>query len=239
MSYGAAVGRRANGISYGTAMGTGANAYDYGVAVGAYASGNSSGVAIGVNAIATGGVGRVAIGHNTLNDVDDSVRLRGTLYLDGSTQWIYYRWPAGSGGWTAKLFVIDHPLDPENKLLRHACLEGPVVQNVYNGTVVLDLNGEARVQLPAYFESLNRNPQYLLTAVSASMPGLFVKQKIRENTFVIGGGLPGGEVCWEVKGERNDPALRANPLVVEETKTLPGRIHKSWQDPCGAARRLD
>jgi hypothetical protein len=124
-----------------------------------------------------------------------------------------------------KRFVIDHPLDPENKVLRHACLEGPVVQNVYNGTVVLNEKGEATVKLPDYFEALNKNPQYMMTAVSMSMPGLFVKQKVRDNTFVIGGGVAGGEVCWEVKGERNDPAVRDNPLTVEERKVLPGRLY--------------
>ena len=119
--------------------------------------------------------------------------------------------------------MIDHPLDPCGKVLRHACLEGPVVQNVYNGTAVLDQNGEAVVKLPDYFEALNKNPQYMLTPIGAKMD-LYVKQKIVDNAFVIAGGIGGGEVCWEVKGERQDPAAQANPLVVEETKAVPGRL---------------
>ena len=49
----------------------------------------------------------------------------------------------GGGG-----FTIDHPLDPENKYLRHSFVESPDMLNVYNGTVTTDANGEASVGLP-------------------------------------------------------------------------------------------
>ncbi|MGD8413897.1 MAG: hypothetical protein PVF33_06680, partial [Candidatus Latescibacterota bacterium] len=49
---------------------------------------------------------------------------------------------------------IDHPLDPANRYLYHSLVESPDMMNVYNGTIVLDENGEATVSLPEYFEAL-------------------------------------------------------------------------------------
>ncbi len=66
----------------------------------------------------------------------------------------------------AKFFQIDHPLDPDSKWLRHA-VESPGMLNLYNGNVVLDENGESWVQLPDYFEALNQDFRYQLTAMGA------------------------------------------------------------------------
>lgn len=224
-NYGAAVGAGAGGRNYGAALGYGAGGDNYAVAIGADADTTGSNIAIGANAEAKGGVERIAIGHGVTNDVNNSIRVRGALYLDGGTG-VWYRSTFGTGSWSLKTFVIDHPLDPENKILRHACLEGPVVWNVYAGATVLDQNGEASVKLPNYFEALNKNPQYMLTAVGKPMPNLHIKQEIGNNAFAIGGGLPGAKVCWEVKGERNDLAARENPLVVEETKAVSGFLYE-------------
>ncbi len=51
-------------------------------------------------------------------------------------------------------FVIDHPLDPENKLLRHNFVESPENLLIYRGKVKLDENGEAIVTMPDYFTAL-------------------------------------------------------------------------------------
>ena len=40
-------------------------------------------------------------------------------------------------------FLIDHPLDPENKLLRHTCVESPENLLIYRGKVQLDGGGQA------------------------------------------------------------------------------------------------
>jgi len=130
-----------------------------------------------------------------------------------------------NGDFTAKSFVIDHPLDPENKLLRHATLESPNVLNVYVGVTDLDEDGEAVVKLPDYFDPLNINPKYQLTAVGQAMPNLHIKEKVHNNTFVIAGGAPYGEVSWEIKGERNDRAMQDHPFVVEEDKLIPGLMY--------------
>ncbi|MCA9325474.1 hypothetical protein KDA23_05435, partial [Candidatus Saccharibacteria bacterium] len=63
-------------------------------------------------------------------------------------------------------FVIDHPLDPANKLLFHSFVESPDVKNMYDGIVTTDSSGEALVTLPDYFESLNRDYRYQVNGVT-------------------------------------------------------------------------
>jgi hypothetical protein len=115
-------------------------------------------------------------------------------------------------------FVIDHPLDPENKLLYHSFVESPDVLNIYDGIAALDERGEAVVRLPDYYEALNGNTQYFLRPLAESMQDLHVKEKVRENRFLIAGGAPGGEVSWMVTGVRKDPYILANPIVPEVRK---------------------
>ena len=56
---------------------------------------------------------------------------------------------------------------------------------------------------------------------------LFVKQEIADNRFVIGGGVPGGKVCWEIKAQRNDPAaiedLKQRPVEQLKSELKPGQ----------------
>ncbi len=115
-------------------------------------------------------------------------------------------------------FVIDHPLDPENRYLYHSFVESPDMMNLYNGNVVLDEAGEAQVQLPNYFEALNIDYRYQLTAVGGPGPNLYVAQKISGNQFSIAGGAPGLEVSWQVTGIRNDTWARENRIQVEVDK---------------------
>jgi hypothetical protein len=118
----------------------------------------------------------------------------------------------------AKLFQIDHLLHPETHYLNHFCTEGPEPYNVYRGTVVLDANGEAWVQLPDYFEAINRDPSYHLTAVGAPMPNLHVAVKIQNNRFKIAGGAPGKEVSWRVEAIRNDLWVQRYGFQTEQEK---------------------
>jgi hypothetical protein len=124
----------------------------------------------------------------------------------------------GGGG-----FKIDHPLDPENQYLNHSFVESPDMKNVYDGVVVLDANGEAWVELPAYFETLNKDFRYQLTAIGAPAPGLYVAQEIEDNRFQVGGGSPGLKVSWQVIGIRQDPYAEAHPIPVEEDKSAQER----------------
>ncbi len=116
-------------------------------------------------------------------------------------------------------FVIDHPLDPRNKLLFHSFVESPDVKNLYDGQVTLDEKGEAVVILPSYFEVLNEDFRYQLRGFSGPMPSLYVKEEVRNNRFSVSGGIPHGTISWQVTGNRKDPYIRANPIIPEVDKT--------------------
>lgn len=124
-----------------------------------------------------------------------------------------------------KSFKVDHPLDPANRYLVHASIESDEMVNVYSGNVVLDGGGKAHVELPDWFEVINTDFRYQLTAIGAPGPDLFIAEKISDGSFVIGGGDPGMEVSWQVTGVRNDPFAVANRMVVEQDK-LPHEVGK-------------
>ena len=117
-----------------------------------------------------------------------------------------------------KDFKIDDPLDPGHKNLYHASIESSEMKNMYDGVVTLDENGEAIVQLPDWFEALNGDFRYQLTAIGAPGPSLYVKEKVHNNRFRIAGGKPAAEVSWQVTGVRHDAYARAHPLQVEVEK---------------------
>ncbi len=116
-----------------------------------------------------------------------------------------------------KHFKIDHPLDPENKFLVHSSIESPDVMNIYNGNITTDANGYATVNLPSYFEALNINYKYQLTVIDQFAQAIIGK-KIQNNSFIIRTDKPNVEVSWQVTGIRNDPYMKANPVVVELEK---------------------
>ncbi len=120
-------------------------------------------------------------------------------------------------------FKIDHPLDPMNKYLYHSFVESPDMMNVYNGNVTLDDSGAAWVDLPAYFEALNRDFRYQLTPIGGPGPNLYIAQEVQGNRFLIAGGAPGLRVSWQVTGIRQDAYAKANPIVVEVNKPVEER----------------
>jgi hypothetical protein len=133
-------------------------------------------------------------------------------YFLGRGYFSEYLSKAGGG------FRIDHPADPENQYLNHSFVESPDMMNVYNGNVVLDNRGEAWVQLPDYFETLNREFRYQLTAIGGPGPNLHVAQEVEDNRFKIAGGSAGLKVSWQVTGVRQDAWAEANRPLVEEPK---------------------
>jgi hypothetical protein len=88
-------------------------------------------------------------------------------------------------------FKIDRPLDPAHKYLYHSFVESPDMKNVYDGTVTLDPEGRATVGLPDWFETLNRDFRYQLTAIGAAAPDLHIAGEVRDGEFAIAGGRPG------------------------------------------------
>jgi hypothetical protein len=117
-----------------------------------------------------------------------------------------------------KSFQIDHLLSPETHYLNHFCTECPEPMNAYSGVVTLDARGEAWVQLPDYFEAINRDPRYTLTPIGAAMPNLHVAVEIQGNRFKIAGGVPGKKVSWEVKAIRNDLWVQRYGFQTEQEK---------------------
>jgi len=115
-------------------------------------------------------------------------------------------------------FKIDHPLDPQNKILYHSFVESPDMMNVYNGNVVTDGQGEVTVSLPDYFEALNKDFRYQLT-VMGTFAQAIVYKKIANNRFVIKTDKPDVEVSWQVTGIRKDPYAEKNRVVPEVAKT--------------------
>jgi trimeric autotransporter adhesin len=115
-------------------------------------------------------------------------------------------------------FKIDDPLDPANKTLSHSFVESPDMMNIYNGNVVTDGHGRATVELPAYFEALNRELRYQLTVIGQFAQAIVV-EKVRDNRFVIKTSKPGVEVSWQVTGIRHDAYANAHRIPVEEVKS--------------------
>ena len=154
--------------------------------------------------------------------------LVGRVYISGPLQK-----PGGS-------FKIDHPLDPANRYLYHSFVESSDMKNIYDGVVALDNKGEAEIELPDWFDALNKDFRYQLTAIGAPGPNLYIAEEIisdtaatkhsshddsagnsnnnNRNRFKIAGGKSGMKVSWQVTGIRKDPWANAHRILVEEDK---------------------
>jgi hypothetical protein len=135
----------------------------------------------------------------------------GDVYVTGS-------FSKGSGS-----FLIDHPLDPENRLLRHNFVESSENLLIYRGKVRLDGDGEAVVEMPEYFRALTAEDDATvnLTPVGRSMSPTHYEFCYEWGTdyrsFEIYG-QPGRHVAWMVMAERDDPVIRRLAQPVEEDK---------------------
>lgn len=133
-------------------------------------------------------------------------------YFDGNVSVV------GTLSKSAGSFQIDHPLDPANKYLYHSFVESPDMKNIYDGVATLDARGEAWVELPAYFEALNRDFRYQLTALGRPAPSLYIADEITGNRFRIAGGNPGQRVSWQATGTRHDAYAQAHRIANEVDK---------------------
>lgn len=118
----------------------------------------------------------------------------------------------GGGG-----FRIAHPLDATNKYLSHSFVESPDMKNIYDGVAVLDANGEAVVESPAWFEALNIDFRYQLTCLGEYAP-VYIAEKIHDQRYKIAGGKSAMEVSWQVTGIRQDAYAIAHRIPVEQNK---------------------
>jgi hypothetical protein len=118
----------------------------------------------------------------------------------------------------AGTFRIDHPVDPENKILSHSFVESPDMMNVYAGVATTGSNGEGIAELPSYFQKLNINYTYHLTVMGGVFAQAIVFKEIESNRFIIKTNQPNVKVSWLVTGVRNDPYAQKNRVVPEEDK---------------------
>ena len=115
-------------------------------------------------------------------------------------------------------FLIDHPLDPENKLLRHSCVESPENLVIYRGKARLDARGQALVELPDYFKALANEDEATVSLTSIGRPFptgyQFQPDYLAFEVF----GEPTREIAWVVYADRDDPIARrlARPVVEDK-----------------------
>lgn len=114
----------------------------------------------------------------------------------------------------AKNFKIPHPTKP-GYWLRHGSTESPVSGTEYTGRIKLDAAGEAVVELPPYFEALNKpgNRTVQLTPVGRPFP-VGADDVVDGKVTVYG--APGREVFWLVKAERKNADFKLEEEVPAE-----------------------
>jgi hypothetical protein len=144
---------------------------------------------------------------------------------NGTSNWA--GWFAGaihatSATASIKAFLIDHPLDPENKYLEHSSVESDERMNLYRGTATTDAKGYATLRVPNWFTALNEDIQYQLTVIdeedSDSFTQAKVVQQLRGDAFKIRTSIGGAKVNWMITGRRHDPTSNHYPLQVEREK---------------------
>ena len=64
------------------------------------------------------------------------------------------------------------------------------MKNIYDGVVTLDANGAAQITMPSWFDALNTDFRYQLTAIGAPAANLYVAEEIAKRQFKIAGGKP-------------------------------------------------
>lgn len=131
---------------------------------------------------------------------------------------VYANGRLGASG--VKSFRIDHPLNPENKWLLHYCSEGPEPLNVYSGAITADARGFATIELPDYFEEINRDPRVQLTVDDRSEDFVMAKVVggVKNGVCRIRTSKPHVKVYWEVKAVRNDRWMQKYGAPVEQEK---------------------
>jgi hypothetical protein len=96
-------------------------------------------------------------------------------------------------------------------------VESPDMKNVYDGVMTTDANGFATVTMPAWFEALNRDFRYQLTAIGQFSQAIIAK-KMANGQFTIQTDKPNVEVSWQITGIRQDAWANAHRIPVEEAK---------------------
>jgi hypothetical protein len=91
--------------------------------------------------------------------------------------------------------------------------------------------------MPDYFQALNSDFRYQLTAIGAPGPNLYIAEEISGNRFKIAGGKTGSKVSWQVTGIRQDAYAVAHRIKVEEDKPAQERGHYLHPELFGATEK--
>ncbi|MCD6595552.1 hypothetical protein J7L68_07755, partial [bacterium] len=116
-------------------------------------------------------------------------------------------------------FLIDHPLDPLNKTLRHNFVESPENLCLYRGKMTLDSDGTATITMPDYFAALTKENEatVILTPIGRT-PFLASYEWNNDFTSFTIYGKPNGSVSYQVLADRDDPVMHELYHPVEEEK---------------------
>lgn len=100
----------------------------------------------------------------------------------------------------AKSFRMPHPLKDEH-WLQHGCTESPISGTEYTGRITISEDGSATVELPDYFEALNKARNRTVQVTPIGRPFMVGAEDVVDGKTVVYG-EPGREVFWLVKAER-------------------------------------
>jgi hypothetical protein len=73
------------------------------------------------------------------------------------------------------------------------------------------------IELPSYFEALNRDFRYQLTVIGQFAQAI-VTEEVRDNHFSLRTDKPNVRVSWQVTGIRQDAWANAHRVEVEQAK---------------------
>jgi hypothetical protein len=202
------------------------NATAGGTGVGGYASNNYS---VGVNGNSSGTMGCSGISGGVLEDHHTNYGIHGTTFSNPNSYAGYFEGRVRVTGYLDKAgggFLIDHPDDPENRILRHSFVESPEMVLIYKGRASLQ-EGATTVELPGYFEGLAHpdGREIVLTCVGGYSP-LYLDGDIADGRFTVrsAGGAADQEFSWIVYAVRNDAWAQQHRFPVEEDKTPYGEF---------------
>jgi hypothetical protein len=216
-----------NGYNDGTGFGVeGVSTSGYGVRGRSPASDGVNGLGgavpgvAGVRGTGTGGEGVVGLSTSDVGVYAESGSGSGIYATSGTGYAGYFHGDVNVTGNLSKgggSFKIDDPIDPANKYLYHSFVESPDMMDIYNGNITTDQNGDAIIQLPVWFDPLNRDFRYQLTPIGQFAQAM-VSKEIENNQFSIKTDKPHVEVSWQVTGIRQDPYANAHRIPVEQDK---------------------
>jgi hypothetical protein len=98
------------------------------------------------------------------------------------------------------------------------------MMNVYNGNATTDGSGHAIVTLPDWFQTLNADFRYQLTAIGQPARA-WVSAEVNQNSFAISTDKPNVKVSWQVTGIRQDAWANAHRIPVEVEKAKVDQGH--------------